>query len=114
MKGKIHPNTLSTMFGLACSWYELGRDEDSESLMKEVARLRESVLGELHPHTDDSINILARWQEGRMRREIRGAKEDNCSLNATYSMPGAWISDDESSVSELTPLGVSDDGAVET
>lgn len=82
--------------------------------MKEVARLREPVLGELHPYTVDSINNLARWQEERMRRENRKVKEENYTLHATYSMPGAWISDDESSVSELTPLGDSDDGAVET
>lgn len=115
MKSEMHLNTFSTMFGRACTWYELGRFEDPESLMKEAARLRESVSGELHQYTTEGINNLARWKEKRMRREKREVKEENYTLPVINLMLVAWISDDEfeSPMSKLTPLGDSDDGVVD-
>jgi serine/threonine protein kinase len=58
-QGPNHPNTLSSMHGLACSYVDLGRSLDACALHQDTLALRKATLGAEHPDTLRSMHSLA-------------------------------------------------------
>ncbi|RYP68551.1 hypothetical protein DL770_008416 [Monosporascus sp. CRB-9-2] len=67
--GKEHPDTLTSMAGLALTYWEQGRWKEAEKLQVEVIEMRKRVLGEEHPDTLSSMAGLALtyWEQGRWK-----------------------------------------------
>ena len=49
--GPEHPDTLGSMYNLACTWKHQGRDIEAIKLMEECVHLRIRILGANHPDT---------------------------------------------------------------
>ncbi|KAJ7191425.1 kinase-like domain-containing protein [Mycena pura] len=58
MLGKEDPDTLSAMYDLACTYYQLGRLAAAEELHAETAERRKRILSPNHPDTLASIHHL--------------------------------------------------------
>jgi tetratricopeptide (TPR) repeat protein len=56
--GEDHPDTLSTMYGLAFVYRAEGKYAQAEPLASKVLEIRRRLLGEEHPDTLDSMNAL--------------------------------------------------------
>ncbi|KAL4784900.1 purine and uridine phosphorylase [Aspergillus varians] len=60
---KRHPNTLTSMANLACTYRSEGKLQDAFSLMEKCSQLCCKTLGSNHPHARQISNILHRWQD---------------------------------------------------
>jgi tetratricopeptide (TPR) repeat protein len=65
--GGEHPDTLTSMFGLARVYKEQSRDHEAESLLGKTLEVRRRVLGAEHPETLTSMYYLA-WLYWEQRR----------------------------------------------
>jgi hypothetical protein len=65
--GDEHPDTLTSINGLATLYCAQGRYSEAESLYNETLMLRKKVLGWEHPDTLTSMNDFAAlyWEQGR-------------------------------------------------
>jgi hypothetical protein len=61
--GPEHPDTLTSMNNLACTWYFQQRIRNAISLMEKCVKLRNKVLGSSHTHTTSSCRTLRVWRE---------------------------------------------------
>jgi serine/threonine protein kinase/tetratricopeptide (TPR) repeat protein len=59
IQGPRHPDTLTSMYRLAGSYYALGRHKDALKLNEETLALRKEVLGPDHQDTLTSMNSVA-------------------------------------------------------
>jgi serine/threonine protein kinase len=57
--GPDHPDTLTSMHGLAGAWAAMGKYQESFELRKETLRLRQQKLGPDHPETLETMGSLA-------------------------------------------------------
>jgi hypothetical protein len=57
-----HPHTLLSMHNLAFTLQSQARHEEALALMERCSQLREQVLGEQHPDTQSSLNMLSDWR----------------------------------------------------
>ncbi|KAK0628281.1 hypothetical protein B0T17DRAFT_460439, partial [Bombardia bombarda] len=60
--GPEHPDTLTGINNLACTWKGQGR-HDALDLMRHCVQLSQQVLGPHHPHTMSSLCELDIWQK---------------------------------------------------
>ncbi|KAF1943593.1 hypothetical protein EJ02DRAFT_342926, partial [Clathrospora elynae] len=56
-----HPDTLRSMYNLAFTLQSQARHEEALALMERCFQLREQLLGEEHPDTQSSLNMLSNW-----------------------------------------------------
>ena len=57
--GKKHPDTLTSMAGLASIYWNQGRWEEAEGLDVRVIEIRKRILGVEHPNPLASMHDLA-------------------------------------------------------
>ena len=57
--GEEHPDTLTTMHNLACTYQAMDRWSEAESLEALVVEKSKRVIGESHPHTLINTECLA-------------------------------------------------------
>jgi hypothetical protein len=57
-----HPDTLASMHNLAFTLQSQARHEEAFALIERCFQLRRQVLGEQHPDTQLSLNILSSWR----------------------------------------------------
>ena len=67
--GKEHPDTLGSMSNLAIVLRRLGKDEQAEEMLRQVLRVRETVLGKEHPDTLGGMSNLAMVLSGQGKYE---------------------------------------------
>jgi Tetratricopeptide repeat len=60
--GAEHPDTLTSMNNLACTWKSQGRVHEALALMEECVQFRRQTLGPHHPDTTTSLVALNEWQ----------------------------------------------------
>ena len=87
--GAEHPDTLSSVGNLACTYRDQGRWNEAEKLEIQVMEMRKKLLGAEHPDTLISVGNLAntyrnqgRWNEAEqleiqvmeMRKKLLGAE----------------------------------------
>jgi CHAT domain-containing protein/Tfp pilus assembly protein PilF len=60
--GKEHEDVLRSMNDIALLYVDLGREDDALELFQETLELQETVLGEHHPYTFETLNNLANLQ----------------------------------------------------
>ena len=77
--GPEHPDTLTSMGGLALAIYSQGRYAEAEKLLRETVRLRSLVLGPEHPRTLESTDQLS-WAILRQGRYPEAEKLSQESL----------------------------------
>ena len=53
-----HPDTLTSMHNLACTFWSLDMRKEAIQLMSEVVEFREKNIGSYHPDTVTSIRVL--------------------------------------------------------
>jgi hypothetical protein len=57
--GKEHPDTLYSIYNLACTLGDQGKHEAAETMHRQALEGRERVLGKEHPDTLHSVFHLA-------------------------------------------------------
>ena len=70
--GEEHPDTLTTMHNLACTYQAMDRWSEAESMEALVVEKGKRVFGEKHPHTLDSMKSLA--ETYRNQGKVKEAK----------------------------------------
>ena len=58
--------------------------------MQEVVARRLRVLGDRHPYTVESIDLLAYWQDENCKGETQVEEGRAIVYPPTFHMPGAW------------------------
>jgi hypothetical protein len=64
--GDDHPNTLTSMNNLACTWKAQGRDGAAFKLMSDCVERCVRKLDANHPDTLSSEQTLVEWQMGSL------------------------------------------------
>jgi len=70
-----HPDTMTTMNGLAFTWKFMGRHDDALRLLRACFDMRHRKLGIEHPDTVSTLSALTAWQSRESKRHfdpIRG------------------------------------------
>lgn len=62
VRGKEHPDTLTSMVNLAWTWKSQDQHDKSLELMVTCVCLQEKILGIDHPSTVSSLATLRTWQ----------------------------------------------------
>lgn len=90
LQGPEYPNTIYMMHRLARSRYKLGQQQAAEDMLQEVVALRQRVLGDRHPYTVESIDLLAYRKAERCKGETQVEEDRTIVYPPTFHMPGAW------------------------
>lgn len=68
--GAEHPDTLTSIGNLACTWKEQGRIAEAIELIMECVKLQTLVLGGDHPDTLSSSAALIAWKTETAGRRL--------------------------------------------